>query len=156
MVVMTVIVRVTARDPEPPSRSYLEHTPGLLVDTTSHDLDLVRYVTGAEIVEVSTRAASLVAEEAQRLARLAALACALSLEAVSGNPGPFDEAAGAAKAIPGFEELEAMWSTRAPLGWDETDQEPTARAVCALLSDFFPATTGEIVHVDGGLHAVGA
>ena len=62
----------------------------------------------------------------------------------------------AAKAIPGFEELEQMWSTRAPLGWDEKDQTPTARAVCALLSDFFPATTGEIVHVDGGFHAVGA
>jgi meromycolic acid enoyl-[acyl-carrier-protein] reductase len=62
----------------------------------------------------------------------------------------------AAKAIPGFEDLESMWSTRAPLGWDNTDQDPTARAVCALLSDFFPATTGEIVHVDGGLHAMGA
>jgi enoyl-[acyl-carrier protein] reductase I len=62
----------------------------------------------------------------------------------------------AAKAIPGFEELEDMWSTRAPLGWDNTDQEPTAKAVCALLSDFFPATTGEIVHVDGGFHAMGA
>lgn len=48
----------------------------------------------------------------------------------------------AAKAIPGFEELESMWSTRAPLGWDEKDQTPTAQAVCALLSDFFPATTG--------------
>lgn len=62
----------------------------------------------------------------------------------------------AAKAIPGFEELEDLWSTRAPLGWDNTDQEPTARAVCALLSDFFPATTGEVVHVDGGFHAMGA
>jgi enoyl-[acyl-carrier protein] reductase I len=62
----------------------------------------------------------------------------------------------AAKAIPGFTELEDLWSTRAPLGWDNTDQEPTARAVCALLSDFFPATTGEIVHVDGGFHAMGA
>jgi meromycolic acid enoyl-[acyl-carrier-protein] reductase len=62
----------------------------------------------------------------------------------------------AAKAIPGFEELEQMWSTRAPLGWDETDQTPTAKAVVALLSDFFPATTGEIVHVDGGHHAMGA
>ena len=62
----------------------------------------------------------------------------------------------AAKAIPGFEELESMWSTRAPLGWDETDQTPTAQAVVALLSDFFPATTGEIVHVDGGFHAMGA
>ncbi len=62
----------------------------------------------------------------------------------------------AAKAIPGFEDLEEMWSTRAPLGWDNTDQVPTAKAVCALLSDFFPATSGEIVHVDGGFHAMGA
>jgi enoyl-[acyl-carrier protein] reductase I len=62
----------------------------------------------------------------------------------------------AAKAIPGFEDLEAMWSDRSPLGWDEKDQAPTAKAVVALLSDFFPATTGEIVHVDGGFHAMGA
>ena len=62
----------------------------------------------------------------------------------------------AAKAIPGFEELESMWSDRSPLGWDEKDTGPTARAVVALLSDFFPATTGEIVHVDGGYHAMGA
>lgn len=62
----------------------------------------------------------------------------------------------AAKAIPGFEDLENMWSTRAPIGWDNADQTPTAKAVCALLSDFFPATTGEIVHVDGGFHAMGA
>jgi len=62
----------------------------------------------------------------------------------------------AAKAIPGFEELDAMWESKSPLGWDNTDQIPTAKAVCALLSDFFPATTGEIVHVDGGFHAMGA
>ena len=62
----------------------------------------------------------------------------------------------AAKAIPGFEDLEAMWETKAPLGWDNADHEPTAKAVVALLSDFFPATTGEIVHVDGGFHAMGA
>ncbi|GAA1923373.1 enoyl-ACP reductase FabI [Nocardioides marmoribigeumensis] len=61
----------------------------------------------------------------------------------------------AAKAIPGFESLETSWRDRAPLGWDETDTEPTARAVVGLLSDFFPATTGEIVHVDGGFHAMG-
>ena len=61
----------------------------------------------------------------------------------------------AAKAIPGVEGLEQMWVARAPLGWDDTDQVPTAKAVCALLSDFFPATTGEIVHVDGGFHALG-
>ena len=62
----------------------------------------------------------------------------------------------AAQAIPGFADLESLWKDRAPLGWDETDHQPTARAVCALLSDFFPATTGEIVHVDGGFHAMGA
>jgi meromycolic acid enoyl-[acyl-carrier-protein] reductase len=62
----------------------------------------------------------------------------------------------AAKAIPGFEGLEAMWSDKSPLGWDEQDNEPAARSVVALLSDFFPATTGEIVHADGGYHAMGA
>jgi meromycolic acid enoyl-[acyl-carrier-protein] reductase len=62
----------------------------------------------------------------------------------------------AAKAIPGFEELESLWSDRSPLGWDEKDTLPTAKSVVGLLSDFFPATTGEIVHVDGGYHAMGA
>ena len=62
----------------------------------------------------------------------------------------------AAKSIPGFEQFEESWAARAPLGWDLTDQEPAARAVLALLSDWFPATTGEIVHVDGGYHALGA
>jgi enoyl-[acyl-carrier protein] reductase I len=61
----------------------------------------------------------------------------------------------AAKAIPGFEDLESSWRDRAPLGWDEADHTPTARGVVALLSDFFPATTGEIVHVDGGFHSTG-
>jgi enoyl ACP reductase len=61
----------------------------------------------------------------------------------------------AAKAIPGFEDLESAWKDRAPLGWDESDHAPTAKAVCALLSDFFPATSGEIVHVDGGFHSTG-
>ena len=62
----------------------------------------------------------------------------------------------AAKSIPGFDQFEAVWAERAPLGWDLRDTTPTARAVVALLSDWFPATTGEIVHVDGGFHAVGA
>jgi enoyl-[acyl-carrier protein] reductase I len=62
----------------------------------------------------------------------------------------------AAKSIPGFEQFETAWGERAPLGWDLTDQEPAARACLALLSDWFPATTGEIVHVDGGYHALGA
>ncbi len=61
----------------------------------------------------------------------------------------------AARSIPGFAGIEQVWSERAPLGWDVDDPEPTARAVVALLSDWFPATTGEIVHVDGGVHAVG-
>lgn len=62
----------------------------------------------------------------------------------------------AARSIPGFEGLTAVWDERAPLGWDIADAEPPARAVVALLSDWFPATTGEILHVDGGVHAVGA
>jgi enoyl-[acyl-carrier protein] reductase I len=61
----------------------------------------------------------------------------------------------AAKSIPGFETIESGWDARAPLGWDVRDADPTARAVVALLSDWFPATTGEIVHVDGGVHAMG-
>jgi len=62
----------------------------------------------------------------------------------------------AAKSIPGFEQFEDAWAERAPLGWDLVDKEPAAKAICALLSDWFPATTGEIVHVDGGYHALGA
>jgi enoyl-[acyl-carrier protein] reductase I len=61
----------------------------------------------------------------------------------------------AAKSIPGFEKFEDVWNDRAPLGWDVKDPEPAARACVALLSGWFPATTGEIVHVDGGVHAVG-
>lgn len=62
----------------------------------------------------------------------------------------------AAKSIPGFEEFEQVWMDRAPLGWDLSDPEPAARACVALLSSWFPATTGEIVHVDGGVHSQGA
>ncbi|HEY0699731.1 MAG TPA: SDR family oxidoreductase, partial [Micromonospora sp.] len=62
----------------------------------------------------------------------------------------------AAKSIPGFEQFEHAWADRAPLGWKLTDQEPAARAGLALLSDWFPATTGDIIHVDGGYHAIGA
>jgi meromycolic acid enoyl-[acyl-carrier-protein] reductase len=62
----------------------------------------------------------------------------------------------AAKSIPGFSQFEDAWVEKAPLGWNLGDTEPTARAVIALLSDWFPATTGEIIHVDGGYHAVGA
>jgi meromycolic acid enoyl-[acyl-carrier-protein] reductase len=61
----------------------------------------------------------------------------------------------AAKSIPGFSDFEELWGKRAPLGWNLADAEPVARGCAALLSDWFPATTGEIVHVDGGVHAVG-
>ncbi|WP_327681979.1 enoyl-ACP reductase FabI [Kitasatospora sp. NBC_00458] len=62
----------------------------------------------------------------------------------------------AAKSIPGFGDLAATWDNRSPLKWDVSDPEPAGRGVVALLSDWFPKTTGEIVHVDGGLHAIGA
>lgn len=67
--------------------------------------------------------------------------------------GPLRTLAG--RAIPGLAELEHHWDRTAPLGWDVTDPVPTARACAALLSDWFPATTGEIVYVDGGYHAMG-
>jgi len=62
----------------------------------------------------------------------------------------------AAKSIPGFAQFEDIWDERAPLGWDINDPEPVGKACVALLSDWFPATTGEIVHVDGGFHSTGA
>jgi meromycolic acid enoyl-[acyl-carrier-protein] reductase len=62
----------------------------------------------------------------------------------------------AAKSIPGFAQFEDPWVAKAPLGWDLADQEPAAKACLALMSDWFPATTGEIVHADGGFHALGA
>jgi enoyl-[acyl-carrier protein] reductase I len=62
----------------------------------------------------------------------------------------------AARSIPGFDQFEKVWADRAPLGWDIKDTEPVAKACVALLSDLFPATTGEMLHVDGGFHAIGA
>ncbi|MDQ0381802.1 enoyl-ACP reductase FabI [Amycolatopsis thermophila] len=61
----------------------------------------------------------------------------------------------AAKSIPGFGELEGGWGDRAPLGWDAEDPTPVAKSVCALLSDWLPATTGSMIMVDGGVHALG-
>jgi enoyl ACP reductase len=61
----------------------------------------------------------------------------------------------AAKSIPGFAELEDAWGPRAPLGWDLEDATAVGRSCAVLLSDWLPATTGEIVHVDGGFHAMG-
>jgi enoyl ACP reductase len=62
----------------------------------------------------------------------------------------------AAQGIPGFETLADLWSRQAPLGWDASDAVPVARTVCWLLSDYSRGISGEIVHVDGGFHAIGA
>ncbi len=62
----------------------------------------------------------------------------------------------AARGIPGFERLSALWRTQAPLGWDVSDPAPVADAICFLFSDYARAVTGEILHVDGGFHALGA
>ncbi len=62
----------------------------------------------------------------------------------------------AAKSIPGFAAFEEEWTKRAPLGWDVTDAEGVSKACVALLSDWFPHTTGSIIHVDGGYHSIGA
>ena len=67
--------------------------------------------------------------------------------------GPIKTAA--AKSVPGFKSFEHSWASRSPLGWDVNDAVPAAKACVALLSDWFPATTGEIIHVDGGFHAMG-
>jgi len=61
----------------------------------------------------------------------------------------------AAKSIPGFEAFEEVWTQRAPLGWDIKDSSAVSSACVALLSDLFPATTGEVIHVDGGYHVMG-
>jgi enoyl-[acyl-carrier protein] reductase I len=61
----------------------------------------------------------------------------------------------AAKSIPGFKTFEDVWDERSPLGWDVNDSTAVAQACVALLSDWFPATTAEIIHVDGGYHAMG-
>ncbi len=61
----------------------------------------------------------------------------------------------AAKSIPGFSAFEDAWGARAPLGWDIHDATPVARSCVGLFSDWFPATTGELIHVDGGFHAIG-
>ncbi|MCZ6663561.1 MAG: enoyl-ACP reductase FabI [Actinobacteria bacterium] len=62
----------------------------------------------------------------------------------------------AAKSIPGFSAFDKVWAARSPLPWDVSNPDPVARMVCVLLSDWAPMTSGEIVHVDGGFHAVAA
>jgi enoyl ACP reductase len=70
------------------------------------------------------------------------------------SAGPIETAA--AGGIPGFGELAGAWERGAPLGWDPEDPTPVARAVCFLLSDWAAAISGEVVHADGGFHALGA
>jgi enoyl-[acyl-carrier protein] reductase I len=62
----------------------------------------------------------------------------------------------AAKSIPGFDAFDRVWKERAPLSWDGSNPDPVARMVCVLLSDWAPMTSGEVVHVDGGFHAIAA
>jgi meromycolic acid enoyl-[acyl-carrier protein] reductase len=62
----------------------------------------------------------------------------------------------AARGLPGFERLAELWRVQAPLGWDISDPGPVASAICFLLSDYARGVSGEILHVDGGFHAVGA
>ncbi len=62
----------------------------------------------------------------------------------------------AAKSIPGFERFEVVWNERAPLHWDVSNPVPVAQMICVLLSDWAPMTTGEVIHVDAGVHAVAA
>lgn len=62
----------------------------------------------------------------------------------------------AAKGIPGFDQLVTAWGTRAPLGWKPDDPEPVAKTIGFLFSDWSTAITGELIHVDGGYHAMGA
>jgi enoyl-[acyl-carrier protein] reductase I len=61
----------------------------------------------------------------------------------------------AASGIPGFKDFEEVWEKRAPLGWNLQDKSPVGRSVCVLLSDYLDMTTGELLHVDGGYHAMG-
>ena len=62
----------------------------------------------------------------------------------------------AAKNIPGFAQFDDVWADRAPLGWDTSDPDPVARMIAVLLSDWAPMTSGEVIHVDGGFHAIAA
>jgi enoyl-[acyl-carrier protein] reductase I len=62
----------------------------------------------------------------------------------------------AARGIPGFDKLAELWRAQAPLGWDIEDPSPVAATICFLMSDYARAISGEIIHVDGGFHALGA
>ena len=70
------------------------------------------------------------------------------------SAGPLETLA--ARGIPGFRELATAWERQAPLGWDTSDPAPVGSTICFLLSDMARAISGEILHVDGGFHAMGA
>jgi meromycolic acid enoyl-[acyl-carrier-protein] reductase len=70
------------------------------------------------------------------------------------SAGPIETPA--AEGIPGFDRLAGLWGQQSPLGWDTGNPAPVADAVCFLLSDWARGITGEILHVDGGFHAMGA
>jgi meromycolic acid enoyl-[acyl-carrier-protein] reductase len=70
------------------------------------------------------------------------------------SAGPIETPA--AGGIPGFDDLASIWPQQAPLGWDTDNPYPVAEAACFLLSDASRGVTGEILHVDGGFHAIGA
>ena len=70
------------------------------------------------------------------------------------SAGPLETPAAAAS--PASDRLSAGWRAQAPLGWNPADPAPVADAVCFLLSDWSRGISGEIVHVDGGFHAMGA
>ena len=69
------------------------------------------------------------------------------------SAGPLKTMAG--KGIPGFDAISDRWSARAPLGWDITDPTPVGEAIAFLLSDLSRGISGELIHVDGGFHAIG-
>jgi enoyl ACP reductase len=69
------------------------------------------------------------------------------------SAGPIRTMAG--KSIPGFDQIADRWTQRAPLGWDMSDATAVGQMCCVLLSDWAPMTTGELIHVDGGYHAMG-
>ncbi len=79
-------------------------------------------------------------------------ASAIRVNAVSA--GPLGTVA--AKSIPGFDTFEQVWRQRAPLGWDPSDPSAVAKMICVLMSDWAPMTSGEVIHVDGGFHAIAA
>jgi enoyl-[acyl-carrier protein] reductase I len=70
------------------------------------------------------------------------------------SAGPLRTIAG--KGIPGFQSLADGWGDRAPLGWDPADATPVADTIVFLLSNLARGITGEMVHVDGGYHAMGS